>query len=305
MPKITHNIESVTPAWAAQILDEMDKEIADEKFKQRKRTESRVNMYAADMAAGNWGLTGQGISFDENGHLLDGQHRLAAVVKSGKTVDMLVVRGLPPQQSSKVRTIDLFDTGKSRSLGAQLQINGHEYANHLSSCARMLSLFARGLVKKSPLSTSQGMQLISMFKNNFLVATDMLMLRHVAKNAHMKYIRAQIVVPVMLLHMVHPRKAQVFATELTEKVGLQHNSPILALDRFLERPKSFTGGTDWQIATFAAVCSAMYSHFHGEEVEMIRGNKEHVEWLMKVAAEQVHAVRRIVGGPTVAEQVKS
>jgi hypothetical protein len=53
-----------------------------------------VTQYAKEMAVGNWKLTHQGIAFNCDGTLLDGQHRLAAIVESGATVQMLVARGV-------------------------------------------------------------------------------------------------------------------------------------------------------------------------------------------------------------------
>ena len=51
----------------------------------------RVRQYANDMKAGKWNLTGQGITFGKNGNLLDGQHRLHAIILADTAVDMLVV----------------------------------------------------------------------------------------------------------------------------------------------------------------------------------------------------------------------
>ena len=48
-----------------------------------------------DMEAGNWQWNGESIKFAEDGTLLDGQHRLAAIAESGVTLPVLVVRGLP------------------------------------------------------------------------------------------------------------------------------------------------------------------------------------------------------------------
>src|SRR5271166_4925370 len=53
---------------------------------------SRVASFANDMRDGNWKLTHQAIGFDGSDMLIDGQHRLEAVVQSGVTVQMLVVR---------------------------------------------------------------------------------------------------------------------------------------------------------------------------------------------------------------------
>ena len=43
---------------------------------------STVRSYAADMKAGQWRCTHQAIAIDANGNLLDGQHRLAAVIEA-------------------------------------------------------------------------------------------------------------------------------------------------------------------------------------------------------------------------------
>lgn len=49
------------------------------------------------MADGLWRLTPQGIAFSSDGVLLDGQHRLAAIVECGKTIEMWVAYNVPPQ----------------------------------------------------------------------------------------------------------------------------------------------------------------------------------------------------------------
>ena len=53
-----------------------------------------ASQLARDMTSGKWRTTHEGIAFGPNGILLDGQHRLQAVVESGKTIKMLVCRGL-------------------------------------------------------------------------------------------------------------------------------------------------------------------------------------------------------------------
>lgn len=49
-----------------------------------------VSRYANDMQSGHWELTHQGIAFDADGHLIDGQHRLRAIIQSGMDVEMQV-----------------------------------------------------------------------------------------------------------------------------------------------------------------------------------------------------------------------
>ena len=69
----------------------------------------KVEKLARDMRSGNWLETNGTIGFDWNGHLIDGHHRLSAVVKSGKPQSFIVVRGLSPLASK------VIDCGSSRS----------------------------------------------------------------------------------------------------------------------------------------------------------------------------------------------
>ena len=50
--------------------------------------------YARAMLAGEWSLTHQGVAFDEKGIMIDGQHRMTAIIKSGEEQMFLVFRGL-------------------------------------------------------------------------------------------------------------------------------------------------------------------------------------------------------------------
>jgi hypothetical protein len=59
----------------------------------RKVRPSWVLELSRRITAGEWKLTHQGIAFDRNNVLIDGQHRLHAIVKSGVTVPMQVTFG--------------------------------------------------------------------------------------------------------------------------------------------------------------------------------------------------------------------
>lgn len=61
-----------------------------------------VQRYARDMKAGQWRLTHQGIAFGPDGTLLDGQHRLWAVVESDTAIKVMVARGVPADVQSVI-----------------------------------------------------------------------------------------------------------------------------------------------------------------------------------------------------------
>ena len=103
---LTCCVEHITPAISMKYLA-MNAE------NPRKRINQQVvNAYAEDMKAGRWLLNGEPICFDSNGNLKDGQHRLWGVVRSGVSVDILVVRGVSPDY-------DLYDYGLKRNLSQE------------------------------------------------------------------------------------------------------------------------------------------------------------------------------------------
>lgn len=83
---------------------------------QRRLKPDTVARYARDMAAGVWhGDNGQSITFSADGWLVDGQHRLRAVIESGCEVEMLVVRS--SQDAAQIMaTIDVGDRREAKQL---------------------------------------------------------------------------------------------------------------------------------------------------------------------------------------------
>lgn len=108
-----------------------------------------VSRYAADMLAGNWKLHGQGIQFDAAGHLIDGQHRLAAIVECGRAVDMLVVRG------ADVSVTNVIDVGRKRSAADQLSADGVANATKIAGALTLLWRFRNDTADSAQLRTNR------------------------------------------------------------------------------------------------------------------------------------------------------
>jgi hypothetical protein len=76
----------------------------------RTLSQKTVDAFARDILLGHWVITHQGIAFAKDGTLIDGQHRLWAVVESKKAVLMNVTTGLD------LSTQNAIDIGRNRSV---------------------------------------------------------------------------------------------------------------------------------------------------------------------------------------------
>jgi hypothetical protein len=93
-----------------------------------------VETYARDMREGRWNFTSDTIKFDEDGNLIDGQHRLRAIMLSGVTGRIAIAVGL-------AREVQLvIDGGSKRTAADALNFAGlladSKYANRIAAAAR-------------------------------------------------------------------------------------------------------------------------------------------------------------------------
>ncbi len=70
----------ITPAFAAELLNK--------NTENRPMSRHKVAKWVDQMETGKWKLTHQGVAISDAGVLLDGQHRLQAIVEYGKPVEM-------------------------------------------------------------------------------------------------------------------------------------------------------------------------------------------------------------------------
>lgn len=97
----------ITPEQAREIL-------ASRNGKNRAVRPNTVAKIANDIKEGRWQCTHQGIAFDENNILIDGQHRLHAIVQANKACEMLVTYNVSR------KTFSVLDCGVSRTASDNL-----------------------------------------------------------------------------------------------------------------------------------------------------------------------------------------
>ena len=143
-------VKVITPDVAAKMLEN--------NHANRNIREGKVAEYAADMKAGKWFMNGETICISEDGTVLDGQHRLLAVVKSGCSITVPVC--VVDEGQGKV-----YDIGAARRTTDIMQISGDP---ELADFARasVYSSTSRKLLVYSGLGKPSSMEVIENIKNN-------------------------------------------------------------------------------------------------------------------------------------------
>lgn len=214
--------EAITPTVAQELLGRNDHN--------RPLTKSRVASLASDMVSGRWVMNGEAIKLAKDGTLLDGQHRLAAVVQANVPINMLVVRGLHEKAQ------ETMDTGGKRTFSNQLTLRGETYSYQLAAVLRMVwlwrhqgdSLTSAGFVR--PPTNGELFELLEAYPE---VRVQAPLVNRLVRNANMPGQVAGLC--VWLLYRVDADDANAFFTALESGVGLQANDPIYVLRELLLR----------------------------------------------------------------------
>lgn len=130
MSEITTEIRTIGPEEANALLAK--------NIDNRKTMRTQVVRLAAYMLDGEWKFDASPIRIAKDGRLLDGQHRLRAVVESGTTQQFLVVSGLDGDSQATM------DTGAKRSLQNMLEMTGETNATHLAAVVNASYKWANG-----------------------------------------------------------------------------------------------------------------------------------------------------------------
>ena len=137
MNRVKTKIVNITAEYAAELLERQHEH-------QRRCSERQVSVLARIMSEGNWqSLNGDTIVIDTDGRVIDGQHRLLAVIKSSVVITTLLVEGVAPEA---YYSIDL--QAKGRSLRDVLEIEGYKNASPLATALRNVWFYKRDMQLK-------------------------------------------------------------------------------------------------------------------------------------------------------------
>ena len=213
-------VTTISPKEAALWLDTKNAH-------NRPISQSTVDRYVQEIKAGRWKLNGQSICFSKNGNLMNGQHRLKAIVAANKSIESLVVWGVDDD------VFDTIDDGNKRSLADVFSVSGEQNPALLSSGVRFLWVYATGQIETRDLRKG------TIATKPILEATlkKHPMLRHSTKYYSLLKSRpggllvsAGLAIGLhYLFALVDEKKADEFFNVLQSGIGLTEGHPILIL----------------------------------------------------------------------------
>jgi len=216
------NSRVITKKEAVKFLEKNDKN--------RKLSRHVVSNYASMINRGEWQLSIDPIAFDTNGRLINGQHRLSALIKSeAEELPFYVALNQDPSLFS------VLDAGKKRGGGDVLSIQGFKNPTILASAAKFLTLYDQGVEdedinKTRNISNSQVASALDI-NPDLSYSVDFVMS---VRRKHKFMVEPSF---VGFLHYVYSQvdaaKADTFVLKLGDGMGLQEQDAIAHLRKIL------------------------------------------------------------------------
>lgn len=113
-----------------------------------------VTELACAMLDDEWRENGEAIKLSRNGRVLDGQHRLHAIVESGRSITTAVFTDLPEEIQ------DTIDLGMKRTIGDALHMEGVANSVRVGGALRFLDAYLRGTMRLRRLSPTMAKGLL-------------------------------------------------------------------------------------------------------------------------------------------------
>lgn len=229
------SIEKITPKIAAEMLSKNPSN--------RSISSRKVAKLATDMQNGDFIYSHQGIAIDEDGNLIDGQHRLSAIIKSGTTQTLQVTRNLPR------KVMEVVDRSDKRTFGQELTMGGHKNANVIASTLRLYVAFkndGESLTKLSIINVSE-QELRNNFNQDFVTSATISTKYHYRFPMIPRGDYSLLYYLLIYFKKIDTETVNLFFEELTNGSGLDSKNPILIYRNFFINNSNRLGQKDQHI----------------------------------------------------------
>ncbi len=251
----TVRYEFITPAFAAEMLAH--------NTNNRRVRRARVLAYASQMKSGAWHLTHQGVAIGHDGLLYDGQHRLMAVVESGASVWMLVVRGLAPSARAEI------DTGDKRVVCDTIRIvDGITHSSQMTGACRVIALVSGDATHRTrAVPIDEHRRIMDEYADGIAA------IEAVFHSAVKNITRSPVLAALVFAYNADPDGVVSAAVDLRDGANLAAGDPILALRNSLSAAASRRDEAEGVFFKFKRALAAIDARLRGRKL-MRSGTKD-------------------------------
>ncbi len=276
-------VKVITPAWAKNVLETQN-------TNNRPISHTRVKSLVSDMKAGAFMLNHQGIAFDDSERLIDGQHRLTAIVEFGKPVPMLVTTGIPAEQKNGVvlNVMDTVDRNGVRGVGQQLNLShGYTNGNNVAAAARIVMGICSTSGVGGRVSTAQTLHVLKHYGEHI----EFILSRPWQKQLR----RAPVIGTLAFCRPVDQAKVDLFADKLATMENVAARSPVMALHRWTMNHGEGKGGSQVMVIC-RVVATCLQKFLQGKTLEKTSGSDEALDYFRNQQKQSVRLINELTAG---------
>jgi hypothetical protein len=239
---------------------------------------------ANDMRQGRWVTTHQGICLSEDGRLIDGQHRLLAIVASGVTVLMWVCTEIKEKTDDGKFTFDAIDRGSTRGIGDQLYVrHGIKNANRVAAmCTTIATICLRSTSRKHTVGTT--LEIYNIYKK----AVDAI---EGVFHGNKLFTNSKVAGALAFCYNAMPSELDDFILQLDTGENIKRGDPAYALRNALingGHSTNFQEGVYW-------VGTAAYYHVKKEQVKQLKISAIGIDFFSEKQPRMVGKIREAFG----------
>lgn len=237
----------------------------------RPLNKAHVERLTNEIKEGRWQLLPHGIVFDTAGRLIDGQHRLYAVVAANKSVPMVIITDAKP------KTLEAIDTGSTRAVNDLATITGRikgKNSARYAARARVVRVITSG---SSTGFDSRGFSLATfdevMAEYGPSVEWSIREYNSAVGNSGTitRRLRSALVMGALVVaHKKAPAAVEKFAKKVDDGIGLAGDDPAYALRKYLDTTDTIGGPGIQRLPAVYATLKAVYAAINGSKLSTIR-----------------------------------
>lgn len=246
-------IEEITPEIAKQWLGV--------NHRNRRLSNPTVTRLAGVILRGEWMADcTDAIGLDTDEGVVNGQHRLNAIITADRAVHALVLRNVNPD------VIKIIDQGMHRTFGQLLEMNGYDYANYIATAVEWVYKMTNDYERSQPSAAKATVpQLLDVFNEHPKVINSFD--PAYAAWSTTRVDRSMLIAYHYAFASVDPEAADLFFEQLATGIGVAADSPVYSLrEKYLGEQAKADGKKEQKYVLAAWLVKAWEASRRGESL---------------------------------------